>query len=420
MKNIWAWVKKNPNRTMFLIPIILVAGISISHVVAWYDIANPISWAIYLSIAIEVAAMTALVAAMNKIKGGVWFMFGLVTFVQMIGNIFFSFKEVDPNSELFKSWIELTKPVWETIGSETDDITAMKRWLAFLEGGLLPIISLTSLHFFIKYDDGTGNKIQIFTNNNSENNPTESKPSTEIIEQNIEKQPILEKTIENSEKEIIVVETIKQEENEQKHSINNHEIKSSVDTNEDRNTNDWKNVQHENSNKQSTRDDYEESIKSENLSKDKNVENDSEIEVKIDETQETKISQPTETSETKQQESEKVNSMTDNFETEPVTEEKSTENPSIKEENQVVEEKKDVEVIETIEVQENVIEEIINTNDEIVVSEIKPDENQETIVTNEPQVFEVSSEEEIIDIPITDDDLENQIIGKKLSYKRST
>ena len=28
------------------------------------------------------------------------------------------------------------------------------RWLAFLEGGLLPIISLTSLHFFTKYDAG--------------------------------------------------------------------------------------------------------------------------------------------------------------------------------------------------------------------------------------------------------------------------
>jgi hypothetical protein len=35
----------------------------------------------------------------------------------------------------------------------------MKRWLAFLEGGLLPIISLTSLHFFTKYDDGkSGNE----------------------------------------------------------------------------------------------------------------------------------------------------------------------------------------------------------------------------------------------------------------------
>ena len=152
MRKLINWVRNNPNRTMFLIPIFLVAGISISHVVSWYDIANPMSWAIYLSIAIEVGAMTALVAATNKIKGGVWFMFGLITFIQMIGNIFYSYKEIDQNGELFKSWVELTGPIWEMIGSDTTDIPAMKRWLAFLEGGLLPIISLTSLHFFVKYD----------------------------------------------------------------------------------------------------------------------------------------------------------------------------------------------------------------------------------------------------------------------------
>ena len=137
---------------MFLVPILLVAGISISHVVSWYDIANPINWAIYLSIAIEVGAMTALVAATNRIKGGVWFMFGLVTLIQMIGNIFFSFKEIDSNGDLFKSWVELTSPLWEMLGSDPGDIVSQKRWLAFLEGGLLPIISLTSLHFFTKYD----------------------------------------------------------------------------------------------------------------------------------------------------------------------------------------------------------------------------------------------------------------------------
>ena len=101
---------------------------------------------------IEVGAITALVAATNRIKGGIWFMFGLVTFIQMVGNIFYSYKEIDANGELFKSWVELTGPIWELMGTELTDIVGMKRWLAFLEGGLLPIISLTSLHFFVKYE----------------------------------------------------------------------------------------------------------------------------------------------------------------------------------------------------------------------------------------------------------------------------
>ena len=159
IKTLWASVKEHPNRAMFLVPILLVAGISISHVVSWYNLANPISWAIYLSIAIEIGAMTALVAATNKIKGGVWFMFGIITFIQMIGNIFFSYKEIDETGELFKSWMELTGPVWEMLGSKANDVIAMKRWLAFLEGGLLPVISLTSLHLFTKYYDGkSGNE----------------------------------------------------------------------------------------------------------------------------------------------------------------------------------------------------------------------------------------------------------------------
>jgi len=172
MKKIWSWIKNNPNRAMFLVPILLVAAISISHVVTWYDIANPISWAIYLSIAIEVGAMTALVAATNRIKGGVWFMFGIVTLIQMIGNIFFSYKEIDSNGDLFKSWVELTAPMWELIGSDPADIPSMKRWLAFLEGGLLPIISLTSLHFFVKYD----------TNNSPKPEPESPKPDVNTTE----------------------------------------------------------------------------------------------------------------------------------------------------------------------------------------------------------------------------------------------
>jgi hypothetical protein len=200
MKKVWEWIKNNPNRTMFLVPIILVAGISISHVVSWYDIANPISWAVYLSIAIEVGAMTALVAATNKIKGGVWFMFGLVTFIQMIGNIFYSYKEIDANGDLFKSWIELTNPVWEALGSDTSDVISLKRWLAFLEGGLLPIISLTSLHFFIKYEDKKKEGDEDVTPH------VESKITEKIIEVPVEK--IVEKTVEVPVDRIVEVEKI--------------------------------------------------------------------------------------------------------------------------------------------------------------------------------------------------------------------
>ncbi len=150
------WFKNNKKgfiRGMFLVPILLVMVISISHVVSWYTMANPITWAIYLSIAIEIAAMSSISAASVKIKGGVWLVFIIVTLIQFIGNIFFCYNKIDPNTPEFKSWVELTGPIFERFGSDVKDVIAQKRWLALLEGGLLPIISLASLHFFIKYGD---------------------------------------------------------------------------------------------------------------------------------------------------------------------------------------------------------------------------------------------------------------------------
>ena len=156
------WIKKNKKgiiRGMFLVPIVLVMIISISHVVSWYSLSNPISWAIYLSVAIEIAAMSSIAAASVKVKGGVWLVFIIVTLIQFIGNIFFCFNETDVLSKEFKSWVELTSPIFEGLGSDITDVVAQKRWLALLEGGLLPIISLASLHFFIKYGGVDDEKI---------------------------------------------------------------------------------------------------------------------------------------------------------------------------------------------------------------------------------------------------------------------
>jgi hypothetical protein len=183
------WIKKNKSsiiRIMFIIPIILVAAISISHVVSWYDLANPISWAIYLSIAVEVAAMTALSAASVRVKGfSVWMVFGIVTFIQFMGNIFFSYKEINVNDENFKSWVELVTPIFDMMGLDSSDPINHKRWLALLTGGLLPLISLTCLHFFIKYggaDESETNKEILESKTPEEYYKVED--SNEVVENN--------------------------------------------------------------------------------------------------------------------------------------------------------------------------------------------------------------------------------------------
>lgn len=151
------WINKNKRsiiRAAFLVPILAVASISISHVVSWYNLANPMSWAIYLSIAVEIAAMSSIAASSVKIKGfSVWFVFIIVTLIQFIGNIYFSYSEIDVASKAFKDWAELTSPIFEGMNVAADDLVGQRRLLALLEGGLLPLISLTCLHFFIQYGD---------------------------------------------------------------------------------------------------------------------------------------------------------------------------------------------------------------------------------------------------------------------------
>lgn len=188
------WIKNNPVRSMFLIPILLVATISIFHVVTWYNLSNPLNWAIFLSVAIEVGAITALIAVTNKVKGGVWFMFILITLIQMIGNVFYSYKEIDENGELFKSWVELTYPIWELIGTEQTDVIGLKRWLSFLTGGLLPIISLTSLHFFVKYDDSNQTNQEENPNKLSNHEVSVDEPTTLTNSHHMEEEILMKDT----------------------------------------------------------------------------------------------------------------------------------------------------------------------------------------------------------------------------------
>ena len=151
------WFEKN-YRTLiisaFLIPIITVAVVSISHVTKWYGISNPVTWAIYLSIGIEIAALSALAAISANMGKKVYFPFGIVTIVQFIGNIFFAYSYIDTTSPAFISWVELVSPLMELVGVEPTDLISHKRYLALFAGGMLPLISLSFLHMLVKFTQG--------------------------------------------------------------------------------------------------------------------------------------------------------------------------------------------------------------------------------------------------------------------------
>ena len=179
MKN---WFNRN-YRTLiistFLIPIITVAVVSISHVTKWYGISNPFIWAAYLSIGIEIAALSALAAISANMGKKVYFPFGIVTLVQFIGNIYYTYFFIEIDSKSFISWVELVSPLIEFIGVESTDLIGHKRFLAVFSGGMLPLISLSFLHMLVKFTEEDRLK---FSSKNKEQNDVLPKEETNIIE----------------------------------------------------------------------------------------------------------------------------------------------------------------------------------------------------------------------------------------------
>lgn len=150
------WFQKNFKTLIycaFLVPILTVAVVSISHVTKWYGISNPFSWAVYLSVGIEIAALSALAAISASMGKKVYFPFAIVTLIQFIGNIFFAYQYIDINSQTFKDWIDLVNPVVSFLGVDSGDPIGHKRFLALFAGGMLPLISLSFLHMLVKFEE---------------------------------------------------------------------------------------------------------------------------------------------------------------------------------------------------------------------------------------------------------------------------
>ena len=156
------WFQKNFKTIIyvaFLVPILTVAFVSISHVTKWYGLSNPFSWAIYLSVGIEIAALSALAAISAQMGKKVYFPFGIVTLIQFIGNIFFAYQYIDITSQSFKDWVDLVDPLVSYLGVESGDPIGHKRFLALFSGGMLPIISLSFLHMLVKFEEEEKNKV---------------------------------------------------------------------------------------------------------------------------------------------------------------------------------------------------------------------------------------------------------------------
>lgn len=127
----------------FVMLYVLVSLISTIHVIDFFELSNPRSMAIALAIAFEVGAAASLASLitldkMNKTL--VWALFIAITAMQMQGNMFYAFQ----NLEGYESWSELFNLIEE-------EPLFQKRVLAFVSGAILPLVALGFIKSLVDY-----------------------------------------------------------------------------------------------------------------------------------------------------------------------------------------------------------------------------------------------------------------------------
>lgn len=150
------WIRNSIIGTFISVPI-FSSFISTVHLIDLFSLGNA-SWiAILLSLTFELGSIASflVLTILGKVKRSlVWFIFFVLSFMQIIGNVYYSFdyinKNIQSNPALLKSFIELFSFF---LG---DDTQTIKVFLSCLIGIPIPLISLSflkSLIDYIKEDD---------------------------------------------------------------------------------------------------------------------------------------------------------------------------------------------------------------------------------------------------------------------------
>lgn len=122
---------------------LLVSTISTIHVIDFFRLSNPNWLAISLALAFEVgaaASLASLVTLEKMNKGIVWMLFIILTLMQAMGNVYYTYIHLHD----FSGWIEL-------FGLNEDDPIYQKRILAIVSGAVLPIVALGFIKSLVDY-----------------------------------------------------------------------------------------------------------------------------------------------------------------------------------------------------------------------------------------------------------------------------
>ena len=175
---------------------LLVSVISTIHVVDFFELSNPYWLAVTLAIGFEVgaaASLASLVILKKMNKTLVWALFITITLMQMQGNMYYAFINMDD----YTSWAELFNLIEE-------EPIFQKRVLAAISGAILPLVALGFIKSLVDYIKPEDEDEEILTDGSMDDDMLmdgfETKPSDEYFEDILDK-PINKNSFANIDKE---------------------------------------------------------------------------------------------------------------------------------------------------------------------------------------------------------------------------
>ena len=148
--------KRNIFIGLFAILYISVAFVSTFHAISFFGLANQLWIAVMLAITFEIGQAAVLFSILtNATKNKIipWFLMIVLTIVQILGNVYSSYKFLITNSESLLQYFKEPIFVWMEMPDQQCNVI-----LTYIIGAILPIVSLLMTSMVTSYLEKTEDK----------------------------------------------------------------------------------------------------------------------------------------------------------------------------------------------------------------------------------------------------------------------
>lgn len=148
--------KRNIFIGLFVILYISVAFVSTFHAISFFGLANQLWIAVMLAITFEIGQAAVLFSILtNATKNKIipWFLMIVLTIVQVLGNVYSSYKFLITNSESLLQYFKEPIFVWMEMPDQQCNVI-----LTYIIGAILPIVSLLMTSMVTSYLEKTEDK----------------------------------------------------------------------------------------------------------------------------------------------------------------------------------------------------------------------------------------------------------------------